>query len=102
MTAPFTNQGRAAVNARVAIALLKRYRKRAEYKTVKPAILIGIVVADLTPLKLTDLRLALLSLNMSLLGGTSSKAWLQGVEYRDMLRLNFRVCFFADYKARRR
>jgi hypothetical protein len=102
MAAPFTDQGEAAVCARVAIALLKRKNAQADFSGTQPTILIGIVVATLDGLQLPTVRLALLSLSVWVMSGRQSAAWLKSVLYADCIGLPLRRCFYSDYKANRR
>lgn len=102
MTAPFSSQGDAAVCARVAIAILRLMCKDKELRQVKPSILIGVAVKRLEGLRFATLRSCFMSLNVSLIEGRSSKAWLTGVIYRDMMGFTIRHCLSETYKATRR
>jgi hypothetical protein len=102
MTAPFSDQGEAAVCARVALALIRRYRKQITDKEIKPLILIGITVSMLDELRVSTIRTALLSLSVWVEQGRHSKDWLRGVIYRDMMGYSLRRCYHFEYKANRR
>lgn len=102
MTPPFSDQGEAAVCARVAIALLKRARKRDEFRDLNSQVLIGVTVARLDGLHLDTVRLALLSLSVWTQQKKQSGAWLAGVLMRDMYGFSIRRCYYAEYKANRR
>ena len=102
MTPPFTDQGEAAVCARVALAWVRLQRKRLDVKPSSPAILIGIAVGQLDGLYLGTVRLALLSLSVWVTGHKSSKDWLAGVLMRDYYGFSIRRCYYAEYKANRR
>jgi len=101
-TQPFTDLGEAAVNARVAIAYLKRINRQYDDHQVKPLILIGISVQSLTGLQFTTLRSCFLSLSVWIETGRLSKDWLRGVIYRDMMGYTLRRCLSDEYKGGRR
>lgn len=101
MTAPFSEQGEAAVCARVAVAYLKLIRKQYGDHEVKPLILIGITVGTLKGLRFQSLRSCLLSLSVWVGEGRQSKDWLTGVIYRDMMGFTIRRCLSESYKAHR-
>lgn len=102
MAPPFSDFGLAAVNARVAIALVKRERRLCPKKDISPLVLIGMTTARLDGLHIGELRLALLSLSVAVQSGRHSEAWLKDVIYRDLMGYSLRRCFYADYKGNRR
>lgn len=102
MTLPFADQGEALICARVALAIIKRERRRRLPDEVQPRILIGIATASLDGLRLATVRSALLSLSVWITEGRTSAAWLSGVAMRDWYGLPIRRCYFAEYKANRR
>jgi hypothetical protein len=97
----FSDQGEAAVCARVAIALVKLERRRRAPDELKPTILIGCTVERLKGLHLLTVRLALLSLSVWVSQGRHSDAWLKGVLMRDYYGFSIRRCYYAEYKANR-
>jgi hypothetical protein len=102
MAPPFTDQGEAAVCARVALALVRRKRAQGDLSDVQPTILIGITVEDLRGLYLPTVRLALLSLSVWVVEKRRSRDWLAGVLMRDYYGFSIRRCYYAEYKANRR
>jgi len=102
MTPPFSDQGEAAVCARVAIAWLRLTRRQTLPDEPNPQILIGIAVARLDGLYLPTMRLALLSLSVWTEQKRKSADWLTGVLMRDYYGYTIRRCFYAEYKANRR
>lgn len=102
MAPPFTDQGEAAVCARVAIALIKRARIKRDIRAAQPCIVIGCTVGELHGLRLTTIRLALLSLAVWVEGKKSTQEWLAGVLMRDYYGFSIRRCYYAEYKANRR
>ena len=101
MPAPFTDQGEAAVCARVAIALVKLEMRRRRLESPQPAILIGCTVERLKGLYLPTVRLALLSLSVWVTQKRQSDAWLKGVLMRDYYGFSIRRCYYAEYKGTR-
>jgi hypothetical protein len=97
----FSDQGEAAVCARVAIALVKLERRRRAPDELKPGILIGCAVERLKGLQLHTVRLALLSLAVWVFQGRRSDAWLKGVLMRDYYGFSIRRCYYAEYKGNR-
>jgi hypothetical protein len=102
MTAPFTEQGEAAVCARVALALIRRKLRTDDLRGVSPCIVVGITVGGLDGLYLGTVRLALLSLSVWLEQKKRSEDWLAGVVMRDYYGFSIRRCYYAEYKANRR
>lgn len=102
MSAPFTDQGEAAVCARVALAWLRLQRKKRDMSDRSGLILIGIGVDQLRGLHFGTVRLALLSLAVWVGQHRQSQDWLKGVLMRDYYGFSIRRCYYADYKANRR
>lgn len=102
MSAPFADLGEAAVCARVAIAMLRLLCKDKTMRSLTPSVLIGIASAKLDHAAFRSLRSCFLSLNACILGGGTSKQWLTGVIYRDMMGYTIRRCLSESYKAPRR
>lgn len=102
MTAPFTDQGEAAVCARVALALVRLQFRRRGAEGLHKQTYIWLATDAIRGLQLHTVRLALLSLNVWLISGRDTKAWLAGVLMRDYYRFPIRRCYYAEYKETRR
>jgi len=97
----FTDYGVAGVAARVAIQLVKREVKRDVNKGLKPEGYVYAALLRLEGVGVPMVRMALHSLSVQLDLGMTSKDWLSGVLYRDLMGYTFRRCFFDAYKVNR-
>lgn len=98
----FCDQGLAAVTARVAIQLVKMARRDPVVRGLKTSQQPVAAVLGLEGIGLPFVRMALHSLAVHIELGYSSKDWLAGVIYRDLMGYSFRRCYFAAYKETRR
>jgi len=102
MSEYFADYHIAGVAARVAIHLVKRARRDPAVRDLQPWQQPMAAVDLLDGVSFVFVRMALHSMSVYVQMGKSSREWLSGVVYRDLMGYTFRRCFFDAYKETRR